>query len=121
MRNHPRVTSVGTIGRVVNLPVWFRNLKRRHFNESQRAMVAAKLANMPQGARTDIQPSANLPNVISQPQAAKLLNVSPRSLRDAKTILQEGYHLAEEVVFLCLFVSKEVQRFFLTSSLKGLL
>lgn len=44
------------------------NLKHRYLNESQRAMVAAKLANMPQGFRTDLEPSANLPKV-SQPQS----------------------------------------------------
>jgi hypothetical protein len=53
---------------------------RRHLNESQRAVIAARLANMRQGERTDLQPSANLQNV-SQSTAAKLLNVSPQSWR----------------------------------------
>jgi hypothetical protein len=47
--------------------------------------VAARLANMRQGERTDLEPSANLPKV-SQPDAAKLLTVSERSLRDAKAV-----------------------------------
>lgn len=58
------------------------NLKRRHLNESQRAMVAASLANMRQGARTDIQPSANLQEV-SQTEAADMLQVSPREITKA--------------------------------------
>jgi len=58
-------------------------------------MVAAKLANMErvdtlrQGSRP-----ANLPiGAISQSEAASLLIVSERSLRDAKTILREAGHL----------------------------
>ncbi len=47
------------------------NLKRRHLNESQRADIAAKLANMRQGARTDLQPSANWPEVSQSRAAAK--------------------------------------------------
>jgi N6-adenosine-specific RNA methylase IME4 len=61
------------------------NVHRRHLDESQRAMVAARLANMRQGARTDLQPSANLPEV-SQAQAAKKLNVSERSVRSAVAV-----------------------------------
>lgn len=59
-----------------------KNLKRRHLNESQRAMVAAKLANMRQGERTDIEPSANLQKV-AQREAAERLSVSPRTVADA--------------------------------------
>ncbi|MFZ0423446.1 MAG: MT-A70 family methyltransferase [Xanthobacteraceae bacterium] len=66
-----------------------RNLNRRHLDESQRAMVAARLATMRQGERTDLQPSATLPKV-AQPQAAALMNVSARLLRSAKTVLENG-------------------------------
>jgi len=37
-----------------------------------RAMIAARLANMMQGTRTDLQHSANLRNVISQPEMKSL-------------------------------------------------
>ena len=59
-----------------------KNLHRRHLNESQRAQIAAEIANMPQGFRSD-QPSANLQKVISVPKAAELMNVSPRSVATA--------------------------------------
>ena len=65
------------------------NLHRRHLTESQRAMVGAKLANMKQGQRTDIEPSANLQNV-SQSDAAELLNVSPRSVASAAKVQAEA-------------------------------
>ena len=73
------------------------NLKRRHLDESQRAMIAARMANMRQGERTDLEPCANLRNV-SQPEAADLLNVSRRSVQDAKLIEQEDPELAEKVL-----------------------
>lgn len=62
------------------------NLKRRHLNESQRAMVAAKLANMPSGARTDLAPIG----ATSDKQAAKLLNVGERTVERAKTVQRDG-------------------------------
>jgi N6-adenosine-specific RNA methylase IME4 len=65
-----------------------KNLRRRHLNESQRAMVAAKLANMRQGERTD-QPSANLQKV-AQADAARLLNVSSRTVADAVKVAKDA-------------------------------
>jgi N6-adenosine-specific RNA methylase IME4 len=65
------------------------NLQRRHLDTSQRAMVAAKLANMRQGERTDLQPSGNLPKV-AQPVAAKMLKVGERSVRHATAVLEQA-------------------------------
>jgi ParB-like chromosome segregation protein Spo0J len=67
------------------------DLIRRHLSESQRAMAAAKLANMRQGERTDLEPSANLPEeAISQAAAAARLNVSERSIRHAGVVRKRG-------------------------------
>lgn len=52
-------------------------------------MVAAKLAKMEQGARTDLKPSANLQEV-SRAQAAELLSVSERSVNTAKKVERQG-------------------------------
>lgn len=65
------------------------NLHRRHLTESQRAAVAAKLANMKQGERTDLHLSANLPKV-SQSEAADMLSVSERSVTTAKKVIEQG-------------------------------
>lgn len=65
------------------------NLIRRHLNESQRGMAAAKLSNMQQGARTDIKPAANLQEV-SRANAAELLNVSERTVNTAKKVERQG-------------------------------
>ncbi len=66
-----------------------QNLRRRHLNESQRAMVAANLATMRQGERTDVEPSAKLQKV-AQGEAAKRLSVSPRSVADAVKVKKEA-------------------------------
>ena len=52
-------------------------------------MVAARLANMKQGARTDLRSSANLPEV-SQPTAAAMLNVSERLVHSAKAVQESS-------------------------------
>lgn len=74
------------------------NLHRRHLNESQRAMVAAKIANMRQGERTDIEPSANLQKVTSSEVAASKLNVSERSVASAKKVHQNATSELREAV-----------------------
>ena len=61
------------------------NLFRRHLNESQRAMVAAKLAELEQGANQ--HRSIDLP---SQAQAAEMLNVSRPSVQRARKIRESG-------------------------------
>lgn len=65
------------------------NLHRRHLSESQRAMVAAKLANMGRG-NPQFSYSANLQNSVSQSEAANLLQVSPRSIANARTVYAGG-------------------------------
>ncbi|ARJ65140.1 hypothetical protein WV31_05435 [Magnetospirillum sp. ME-1] len=62
-----------------------QQVARRHLTESQRAAIAAKLANMQQGARTDLEPSANLQST-SRADAAAMLNVSERSVNAAKKV-----------------------------------
>lgn len=63
-----------------------KNLKRRHLNETQRAWVAAKVANLPQGQPSE--KAANLP--VTQEQAAAMLNVSERSVRSAAKVRDSG-------------------------------
>jgi hypothetical protein len=61
------------------------NLHRRHLNESQRAWVEAKIANMPRGTNQHAQICAPL-----QDDAATMLNVSRRTVRHAATIRDLG-------------------------------
>lgn len=67
-----------------------KNMHRRHLDASQRALVAARLATMRQGERTDIaEPSANLRKV-SQSEAAVILHVSERSVTSAAEVIEHG-------------------------------
>jgi hypothetical protein len=61
------------------------NLHRRHLNESQRGMVAARLANMSEGRQSTASIEA-----VSQPQAAEMLNVSRPSVQRATKVLKEA-------------------------------
>lgn len=66
------------------------NLHRRHLNESQRAIVAGKLANLTHGGRRACRQDANLHLEISMEKAAKMLNISKRNVASAKTIMREA-------------------------------
>jgi len=72
-------------GSLVNFVVSM-NLHRRHLTSGQRAMIAAKLANMPVG-----RPEINAPiGAFNQPRAASVLNVSTRSVQRARQVLDNG-------------------------------
>jgi phage N-6-adenine-methyltransferase len=63
------------------------NLKRRHLDESQRAVVAARLANLQRG---DNQHAPIGACSISQVDAAGMLNVSRRNVQRAKQVIDDG-------------------------------
>ena len=74
------------------------NLHRRHLTESQRASVAAKLANMRHGERADYRADrgANLPICdapeapVTVSEAAAMLSVSERSVKSARKVHEKG-------------------------------
>src|SRR5580700_4554207 len=59
------------------------NLKRRHLTTSQRAAIAFKLCNLPQGARTDL---ASNEARIGQSQAGEMMTVSRSSVQRVAAI-----------------------------------
>lgn len=82
-----------------------KNLHRRHLNESQRAMIAAKLATLRHGSnqyrQEDASIAASSPNATAsttaptsertaQAEAAGLLNVSRASVQRARVVLDKG-------------------------------
>lgn len=78
------------------------NLKRRHLNETQRAVVAGRLANMERGgdrpSANDLNfDHANLHNGISQSAAAAMLNVSPRTVATVKAVTKAAPELVERM------------------------
>jgi hypothetical protein len=62
------------------------NLKRRHLDESQRAMVAKKLATLEHGQRQ----TGKFAGVATQAEAATMLNVSERSVRTAGSVIDKA-------------------------------
>ena len=74
----------GLVGFVVSL-----NLHRRHLDESQRALVGKRLSSMSHGGDRRSDQAANLP-AVTQSEAARLMNVSERSIRSAGQVLDHG-------------------------------
>ncbi len=88
------------------------NLRRRHLNESQRAMIAARAASRPQGGQPkrkrvepanlrvqdpepDAKPTARdapipAPQPPTQAEAAQMLKVSERSVQHARVVQEQG-------------------------------
>jgi len=63
------------------------NLKRRHLDESQRAMIGAELATqLPGKPKKVIAQNCG----IKQPQIAAQLNVSTRSIQSARQVIKQG-------------------------------
>lgn len=63
-----------------------KNLHRRHLNESQRAMIAGRIANRPHGDQGDV----GIPNSPTLQEAAEMLNIHRSTVSEAKVVLKEG-------------------------------
>ena len=68
--------------------VFSENIVRRHLNESQRAMVAAKIATAFSGERADLVEIST--RSVTAKQAANKLNIDRSNIFNAKTVLAEG-------------------------------
>jgi hypothetical protein len=79
-----------------------KNLCRRNLKPHQRAMTAARLANLRRGGAGGWQVSSDTPigvsTPISQTEAAKALGASPRSVSRAAKVLRDGTRRLVSVV-----------------------
>lgn len=75
------------------------NLHRRHLNEAQRSMIAARIANMAFGDNQHKKQGAEISApTVSQTEAAKMLSVDRRSVQHAaKVLAQAAPELVEAV------------------------
>jgi ParB-like chromosome segregation protein Spo0J len=67
-----------------------QNIHRRHLDESQRSMVAARLATMERGRPSGCDLNAPIGAFKSQPEAAEMLNVGRMSVQRARVVLEHG-------------------------------
>jgi ParB-like chromosome segregation protein Spo0J len=71
-----------------------QNVNRRHLNESQRAIIAASIANLEKGANQHTAGDGS----IDLPSAAKMLNVGEASVKRARNVLTNAApELVEQV------------------------
>jgi len=62
------------------------NLRRRHLNDSQRALCAARIATMQQGRPRGTPITQRVPSTITQNEAAKVFNIGVRSVKQAAVV-----------------------------------
>lgn len=67
-----------------------KNINRRHLNESQRGLIAARLMNLKAGDNQHPTEVAHQRATTSRKQAAELLDVSERTVTDSQTVLTRG-------------------------------
>ena len=84
------------------------NLKRRHLNESQRAMVATRLANLEHGQRADYTAESQICDSVTQQQAADMLNISKRAVEMARAVMGKAPDLAALVDAGTMSVNKAI-------------
>lgn len=65
------------------------NIARRHLSASQRAMAAARLANLGRGQRADYTEASGEASV-TQPEAAEKMHVGRASVQRAKVVIDNG-------------------------------
>jgi len=80
----PHYTMVNVTEKTVTEYIVSMNLKRRHLNESQRAMVASRLATLGKGKKQ------NTAHAVTQAQASMMLNVSIDSIQRARSVESSG-------------------------------
>lgn len=70
------------------------NMRRRHLDVGQRAMIAAQIANMSHGGD---RKTGSVAAQTTRQQAADVLNVSPSSVSAAKRVIEQSPALADKV------------------------
>lgn len=73
------------------------NVQRRHLTETQRGYAAAKIATLAHGGDRKSDQAANLP-LETQAHAAQMLNVSERTVRSGRKVLEKGSKALQQAV-----------------------
>jgi N6-adenosine-specific RNA methylase IME4 len=93
------------------------NLKRRHLNESQRAMIGARIADMQRGR----QLNTSIDVFVSQPRAAEMMNVGVASVQRARQVMEHGTpEIIEAVETGQMAVSRAIQEIKRTEAIANL-